>query len=198
LKHIRERSIASRAGLGESLVTGLTGLGSSVLDGLVGVVAQPLRGAQESGMRGFLTGTAMGAINIFLKPIGGAMELVSRATQGALISAGGGAFSLRKLPATKKRTRLVQADIRWRRKVKGFVRAFECVEALVLLTKDSVLLVVQDVIQDRISLLEPFVFHETYSAGTTSFTIGKWTLTLAHKNDRREFAQFFKRNVDIK
>ncbi len=185
--------MASRAGLGASLVTGLSGLGSSVLDGLVGVVAQPLRGAQESGMRGFLAGTAMGAINVFLKPLGGAMELVSRATQGALVSAGGGAFSVRRPPLTKKRARVVQADIRWRRKLPGFVRAFDCVEALVILTDQVVFFVVQDVIVDRMARKDHCMFQEIYVGGISSFKLGKWSLTLINKAERREFSQAFKK-----
>lgn len=211
LKQIRERSLASRAGLGDALATGLVGLGSAVLDGLVGVVAMPLRGAQENGVRGefaspvegglvdvvfqkgFLAGSARGALSVVLKPLGGALELVSRAAHGALVSAGGGSFALRRAPPRKRRARVVLAELRWRRKLPGFRRAFDCAEALVLLTTDEALFVVRDVVVDRLPLAENFVFQEIYSAGSSSFKLGKWTLTLVHRSDRREFAQAFKK-----
>ncbi len=197
LRHIRERTLASRAGLGASLVSGMTGLGSSILEGVVGVVVQPMRGAQANGLRGFLAGSAMGAVNVLLKPLGGAMELVSRASQGALVSAGGGPYGDRCAPAGKRRTRSVNADVKWRRKVPEFVRAFECSETryascVVLLTANAAMLVVDDVVKETIDLREPFAYQETFATGAAKFTVGTWSLALQQQRERREFSRFFK------
>lgn len=209
LKHIRERSVASRSGVGESLLSGMRGLGSAFVEGLVGVVEQPYRGAQEGGVRGLLVGSAMGAVNAVLKPIGGAMELVSRAAQGALVSAGGGPFSDQCKPQRKCRTIILSSDIKWRRKVASvvadgtFFRAFDCKrvdeskDCVVLLTTTAVLIVENDVIVDRLNLVpnQPFLYQELFtSAHEPVFHVGNWKLTLT-RGDRREFSVFFRQHL---
>lgn len=89
------------------------------------------------------------------------------------------------------------SDLQWRRKVPGFVRAFECSETrhpscVVLLTATRALLAVEDAVVEQLDLQQPFVYQETLAAGAAKFTVGTWTLALNQQSERREFAHFFK------
>jgi hypothetical protein len=215
LRHIRERTVASRAGLGNSLMSGFAGLGSAVVEGLVGVVAQPIQGAQQGGVRGFFVGSALGALNVLLKPLGGAVELVSRASQGALASVGGGPFSERRAPNQKRRQKIANSDIKWRRKVLSLAidtgklyRAFDCVwiraaesdgkvveeECAVLLFERMAFLVSQDLIMSR-QAFSRVEYKETFAqSGESVFVLGDWTLRLK-RFDRRDFSVFLHDNL---
>lgn len=194
LKNIRQRALNSRQGFGASVANGFRGLGSSVVEGVVGLVQQPLAGAQESGVRGFVTGSALGFWNVLVKPLGGAVELVGSVAAGTLNSFGGGPFSEQAGPGRKRRVLLHVADIKWRRRFKEeFVRAFDCKlegqgACVVVFTKSEVLLVLGDTIASRVER-DGLVSSERDG---TIFDVPKIGSLAVGRVERREFAKLLK------
>uniref|UniRef100_A0A6B2LFT6 Intermembrane lipid transfer protein VPS13-like C-terminal domain-containing protein n=1 Tax=Arcella intermedia TaxID=1963864 RepID=A0A6B2LFT6_9EUKA len=61
---------------------GFLGLGKGLLEGVSGVVTQPIKGAQEDGAVGFMKGLGIGIVGLALKPSIGAIDLVTKTTEG--------------------------------------------------------------------------------------------------------------------
>lgn len=191
LRHIRERALTSRQGIGGSLVTGMRGLGSSVLEGVVGIVATPYAGAQQSGFGGFMTGSALGLWNAVAKPVGGVVSLVGTVAQGALMSVGGGPFSVQCTPGAKHRVRVEHSAVKWRRKfgAREFLQAFDCVDAqrgpcVVVFVRGAVVLVVDSVLVWRAQTPAPFTERD----GAVFDVPGGGLFTVPRKQ-RRDFAK---------
>ena len=54
----------------------------SLKSGIVGVVYRPYVGATREGAWGFVKGVYSGASGVFLKPISGGLDLISKSTEG--------------------------------------------------------------------------------------------------------------------
>jgi len=67
---------------GEGLLYGFKDLGTGMFDGLSGIVTQPVKGARKEGALGFVKGLGRGFIGMGIKPVVGAIDLVSRTTEG--------------------------------------------------------------------------------------------------------------------
>lgn len=60
---------------GESLYKGIE-------SGMRGVIEQPLKGAEENGVAGFLLGGLKGITGLALKPLSGVLDMTSQTMQG--------------------------------------------------------------------------------------------------------------------
>jgi len=74
----REKPKNALEGLGLGLKSTFTGIAS----GVTGVIENPIRGAQEGGVKGFLVGTYKGTSGLIVKPISGAIDLISKTSEG--------------------------------------------------------------------------------------------------------------------
>jgi Vacuolar-sorting-associated 13 protein, DH-like domain/Vacuolar sorting-associated protein 13, extended-chorein/Vacuolar-sorting associated protein 13, adaptor binding domain/VPS13, central RBG modules/VPS13-like, N-terminal/ATG2/VPS13, C terminal domain/Intermembrane lipid transfer protein VPS13, C-terminal len=82
-KRKRERAQRQRARhIGHGLALGVRDLGSGFMAGLTGIVAEPIKGASRDGVLGFAAGVGRGVTGVFLKPTIGAVDLVTRTTEG--------------------------------------------------------------------------------------------------------------------
>lgn len=80
----RERESISKPsnvlyGLREGMRSGFTGVAS----GISGIYYQPMIGAREEGVRGFVKGGVKGLGGAVLKPVSGALDLVAKTSEGA-------------------------------------------------------------------------------------------------------------------
>ncbi|EFA77152.1 hypothetical protein PPL_12360 [Heterostelium album PN500] len=66
----------------DGLYQGTLGLGKGIFEGVTGIIAEPVRGVQEQGGKGFFVGLGKGLMGVVLKPISGAMEFVSKPIEG--------------------------------------------------------------------------------------------------------------------
>jgi len=81
----RERAIRGQKKaqhIGEGIVYGLTDLSVGLYKGITGIVAEPIKGAQREGGLGFLKGVGRGLTGVVLKPAVGAVDLITRTTEG--------------------------------------------------------------------------------------------------------------------
>ncbi|XP_028393538.1 vacuolar protein sorting-associated protein 13D-like [Dendronephthya gigantea] len=62
---------------GDHLVAGIKGLGMGLVGGLTSIVTQPIEGASEKGVPGFLQGIGKGILGTFAKPTAGVLDLAS-------------------------------------------------------------------------------------------------------------------------
>lgn len=75
------------AHLGEALLDGGREFGRGMALGVAGVVMQPIRGAEEEGVTGFVKGVGKGVAGLVAKPVAGALDLASRMTEGIVATA---------------------------------------------------------------------------------------------------------------
>jgi hypothetical protein len=81
----RERAIRNQTKArhaGEGLVYGARDFGIGLYKGITGVVLEPIRGGQQEGAVGVFKGIGKGLAGIVLKPVVGAVDLVTRTTEG--------------------------------------------------------------------------------------------------------------------
>ena len=64
------------------VVGGVHSLGMGVLRGVTGVVMDPLKGAQKSGVEGFLKGVGKGLAGVIAKPTAGLIDMTSQTLRG--------------------------------------------------------------------------------------------------------------------
>jgi len=69
---------------------GLRALGRGVLSGVQGVLLDPLRGARQGGVMGFIRGMESGLSGVILRPVGGVLQFVSIETEAASRALRGG------------------------------------------------------------------------------------------------------------
>ncbi|CAB3983690.1 Hypothetical predicted protein, partial [Paramuricea clavata] len=62
---------------GDHLVAGFKGLGMGLVGGLTSIVTQPIEGASEKGVPGFIQGIGKGILGTFAKPTAGVLDLAS-------------------------------------------------------------------------------------------------------------------------
>lgn len=60
----------------------MTSVGRGLLSGVTGVFTKPVEGAKSGGFGGFFKGIGKGAVGLVAKPVGGAIDLVSKTTSG--------------------------------------------------------------------------------------------------------------------
>ncbi|CAD8076677.1 unnamed protein product [Paramecium primaurelia] len=65
-------------GLGQGMVSLASGVGY----GLAGLVTQPYQGAEKDGVGGFFKGVSKGIAGLVIKPVTGALDLVSKTSEG--------------------------------------------------------------------------------------------------------------------
>ena len=87
--------------MGEGFLHGADTVGSAVVRGVTGVFTEPIRGAEQAGVEGFVKGVAKGAVGLIVKPLVGAADAVSDGLQGSLLdmTAGQGVFAQRAVSA---------------------------------------------------------------------------------------------------
>lgn len=81
----RERAVRNQTKArhaGEGLVYGARDFGIGLYKGITGVVLEPIKGGQEEGAVGVFKGIGKGLAGIVLKPVVGAVDLVTRTTEG--------------------------------------------------------------------------------------------------------------------
>uniref|UniRef100_A0A6B2L7G6 Intermembrane lipid transfer protein VPS13-like C-terminal domain-containing protein n=1 Tax=Arcella intermedia TaxID=1963864 RepID=A0A6B2L7G6_9EUKA len=84
-KYLSERNLKSHIKpkhAGEGIAMGVMGLGRGIFDGVTGVITQPIKGAKEEGAVGLLKGFGKGIVGLAIKPSVGAIDLVSKSTEG--------------------------------------------------------------------------------------------------------------------
>lgn len=82
------RGVSSRpAHIGEGLLEGTKDLGRGIAQGLAGVILDPLKGAEQQGVTGFMKGVGKGLSGLVVKPVAGVLDLATRATEGMVASA---------------------------------------------------------------------------------------------------------------
>jgi vacuolar protein sorting-associated protein 13A/C len=67
---------------------GMRDLTHGFMGGLKGIFVDPIRGAQEEGVTGLVKGARKGVMSALVKPTVGAIDLITRTSQGARNSAG--------------------------------------------------------------------------------------------------------------
>lgn len=76
-------SAGERVGnVGQGLVKGTLTFGGGLLKGVTGIVADPVAGAKQGGMLGFMTGVGKGLVGVPGQIIGGALSAASQVTEG--------------------------------------------------------------------------------------------------------------------
>lgn len=81
--------------VGQGLVRGTMTFGGGLLKGVTGIVADPVAGAKQGGVLGFMTGVGKGLVGVPGQIIGGALSAASQVTEGldASVNKVGGAHS---------------------------------------------------------------------------------------------------------
>ena len=74
----KERPKNTLEGVGFGIKSAAKSFGS----GITGVVKMPIKGARSKGLGGFLTGTLKGFAGLVVKPVAGAMDFVSKTSEG--------------------------------------------------------------------------------------------------------------------
>jgi len=67
---------------GEGILMGARDFGMGLVEGLGGIIMQPIKGGKKEGAKGVLKGIGKGLIGIGIKPVVGAIDLVSKTTEG--------------------------------------------------------------------------------------------------------------------
>jgi vacuolar protein sorting-associated protein 13A/C len=76
-------SAGERVGnVGQGLVKGTLTFGGGLLKGVTGIVADPVAGAKQGGVLGFMTGVGKGLVGVPGQIIGGALSAASQVTEG--------------------------------------------------------------------------------------------------------------------
>lgn len=76
-------SAGERVGnVGQGLVRGTMTFGGGLLKGVTGIVADPVAGAKQGGVLGFMTGVGKGLVGVPGQIIGGALSAASQVTEG--------------------------------------------------------------------------------------------------------------------
>lgn len=81
----RERAVRNQTKArhaGEGILYGARDFGLGIYKGITGVVLEPIKGGQEEGAVGVFKGIGKGLAGIVLKPVVGAVDLVTRTTEG--------------------------------------------------------------------------------------------------------------------
>jgi hypothetical protein len=81
----RERAIRNQTKArhaGEGIVYGARDFGIGIYKGITGIVLEPIKGGQQEGAVGVFKGIGKGLAGIVLKPVVGAVDLVTRTTEG--------------------------------------------------------------------------------------------------------------------
>ena len=82
----REQQIRQAAQPPTDAVSGVMGgvqsLGMGVLRGVTGVVMDPIKGAQKSGVEGFIKGMGKGLAGVIAKPTAGLIDMTSQTLRG--------------------------------------------------------------------------------------------------------------------
>eukprot|EP00817_Percolomonadidae_sp_ATCC50343_P008164 CAMPEP_0117427390 /NCGR_PEP_ID=MMETSP0758-20121206/7249_1 /TAXON_ID=63605 /ORGANISM="Percolomonas cosmopolitus, Strain AE-1 (ATCC 50343)" /LENGTH=946 /DNA_ID=CAMNT_0005213001 /DNA_START=1232 /DNA_END=4072 /DNA_ORIENTATION=- len=68
--------------LGDGLVKGINTFGYGVWQSATGLITQPIRGASEDGITGFLSGVGKGVVGVPVKSLGGVIDAVAKTTKG--------------------------------------------------------------------------------------------------------------------
>lgn len=68
--------------VGQGLVKGTLTFGGGLLKGVTGIVADPVAGAKQGGVLGFMTGVGKGLVGVPGQIIGGALSAASQVTEG--------------------------------------------------------------------------------------------------------------------
>eukprot|EP00878_Enallax_costatus_P013777 GHUV01014408.1.p1 GENE.GHUV01014408.1~~GHUV01014408.1.p1 ORF type:complete len:898 (+),score=328.70 GHUV01014408.1:398-3091(+) len=68
--------------IGQGIVEGGRTFGEGLLKGVTGIVADPLAGAKQGGVLGFMSGTVRGLVGVPGQIIGGALSAASKVTEG--------------------------------------------------------------------------------------------------------------------
>lgn len=68
--------------VGEGMMKGALTFGGGLLKGVTGIVADPVAGAKQGGMLGFMTGVGKGLVGVPGQIIGGALTAASQVTEG--------------------------------------------------------------------------------------------------------------------
>lgn len=68
--------------VGQGIVKGTLTFGGGLIKGVTGIVADPVAGAKQGGMRGFMTGVGKGLVGVPGQIIGGALSAASQVTEG--------------------------------------------------------------------------------------------------------------------
>jgi len=66
----------------QGLESGMSTAFDSTISGLRGVVTKPTEGYRQDGAKGFAMGSIQGVAGLLVKPVSGAMDLVSKTSQG--------------------------------------------------------------------------------------------------------------------
>jgi len=77
-----ERLKGKPAHVGEGLIAGVTGFGIGIFKGVTGIFESPVEGYNKEGGLGLLKGIGKGATGLVLKPVVGAVDLVTKTTEG--------------------------------------------------------------------------------------------------------------------
>jgi len=81
-KERAQRSARQAKHAGEGVLFGLRDFGIGLYKGVTGVVVEPIKGVQREGALGLVKGVGKGLAGVVLKPTIGAVDLVSRTTEG--------------------------------------------------------------------------------------------------------------------
>jgi hypothetical protein len=68
--------------VGQGMVKGALTFGGGLLKGMTGIVADPVAGAKQGGVLGFMTGVGKGLVGVPGQIIGGALSAASQVTEG--------------------------------------------------------------------------------------------------------------------
>ena len=74
-------------GVLHGMASGLGTVRDSTFSGIRGVVSKPMEGYRSSGASGMALGALQGVAGLLVKPVAGAMDLVSKTSQGIEASA---------------------------------------------------------------------------------------------------------------
>lgn len=75
-------STAPVTNIGQGFLEGGRTFGEGLLKGVTGIVADPLAGAKQGGVLGFMSGTVRGLVGVPGQIIGGALSAASKVTEG--------------------------------------------------------------------------------------------------------------------
>uniref|UniRef100_A0A061SMK5 Vacuolar protein sorting-associated protein 13 family protein n=1 Tax=Tetraselmis sp. GSL018 TaxID=582737 RepID=A0A061SMK5_9CHLO len=78
MQRFRRRPVSAQEGIRQ----GAHDLGVGFYEGFTGIVADPMRGAEAAGVKGFVKGLATGLTGVVVKPTAGMLEFASKAVAG--------------------------------------------------------------------------------------------------------------------
>lgn len=80
--------------LGEGLLFGAKDLGAGIIEGVAGMVIEPIKGARQEGLAGFVKGLGLGVVGAAVKPTVGALDMATQAAKGIINSATSGSSGI--------------------------------------------------------------------------------------------------------